>query len=581
MIDREEIKRRLPIRQEFERRGVEFRQSGSSLVAKCPFHEDGNPSLSLNEKDGVFFCHACQAKGSVIDAWALFQGCSATDALEQIQKHLGGVREVQEKPIHKAKEAPPTPPNGKKIVATYDYTDEEGKLLFQVVRFDPKDFRQRHPDGDGWKWGLNGTRRVIYKLPEVIASESVFFTEGEKDANTLMELGAVATTVPMGAGKWDDSYNAAFKGKKVYIFPDNDEPGQQHANLVCQKLDAHAYGVYILKVPKPHKDVTDWRNSLPSLNQFAKEVAELMRKAKAVAGADTLPIYSMVEMEQRYIEELNRPSRYTLNLGILAPSLGRAIRPIIAGEFVTVLADTGVGKTFILQNIAKNCPEIPVLMFEMELPETLMFERFASMGSGAHPESVESAYRQGKVIAWRNGIRLENVYVCPKSNLTVEDIHKYIVQSELKMGKMPGLVMIDYIGLIRGKGGSRYERLSTIAEDLKTLAKETGTIVLTSSQVSRKDSDSPDINLHDAKDSGSIENSSGLILGAWRDVEDAQRIWIKILKNTKGRPGLKVPCRFNPENLQIHEETDYTPPECATVPTNSAKRSGNSFHRRK
>jgi DNA primase len=353
-MERDEIKRRLPIRAEFERRGVEFKQSGSTLVAKCPFHEDGNPSLSLNEKDGVFFCHACQAKGSVIDAWALFQGVSAMDALKQIEAHLGGVTDRQERPVQKPKENPPTPPSGKKIVKEYNYTDEEGELLFQVVRFEPKDFRQRHRDGDGWKWGLNGTRRVLYNLPQVLASDSVFFTEGEKDADTLTELGTVATTVPMGAGKWDDSYSEAFKGKKVYLFPDNDGPGQEHAKLVCQKLDAYAYGVYILKVPKPHKDVTDWKNSLPSAQQFAKEVAELMRKAKAVAGADTLPIYSMEEMEARYIEELNRPSRYTLNLGILAPSLGKAIRPVIAGEFVTILADTGVGKTFILQKLPRD-----------------------------------------------------------------------------------------------------------------------------------------------------------------------------------------------------------------------------------
>ena len=35
------------------------------------------------------------------------------------------------------------------IVATYDYRDEAGKLLFQVIRLQPKSFRQRHPDGKG------------------------------------------------------------------------------------------------------------------------------------------------------------------------------------------------------------------------------------------------------------------------------------------------------------------------------------------------------------------------------------------------------------------------------------------------
>jgi len=59
------------------------------------------------------------------------------------------------------------------IVATYDYRDEAGKLLFQVCRFDPKDFRQRRPDPsalDGWTWKTTGVRRVLYRLPELLAA---------------------------------------------------------------------------------------------------------------------------------------------------------------------------------------------------------------------------------------------------------------------------------------------------------------------------------------------------------------------------------------------------------------------------
>ena len=39
------------------------------------------------------------------------------------------------------------------IEATYDYRDEAGRLTYQVVRYPPKDFRQRRPDGSGgWVW---------------------------------------------------------------------------------------------------------------------------------------------------------------------------------------------------------------------------------------------------------------------------------------------------------------------------------------------------------------------------------------------------------------------------------------------
>lgn len=529
-------------------------------MACCPFHDDSNPSLAVDEDQQIFVCYGCHAKGSVIDAWALFEGVTVKEAFTQIEAHLGvkkgpapATRPVQEKP---EKATHPSPE--KKLVKTYDYRDEDGEVLFQVCRFEPKDFRQRHREGNEWKWGLNGTRRVLYNLPDILSAETaIYFCEGEKDADLLHGMGLCATTTPMGAGKWDDSYTAAFKAKTVVILPDNDPAGEKHCKLLTEKLGPVARAVYIVNVPSPHKDVSDWRKDFSSDAEFGMRLLEFARAAKVVAGADTLPIYDMEEMESRYKEEINRPSRVSLSMGILAPTLGKAIRPLIAGEFATILADTGVGKTFILQNIALNYSETPILMFEMELPETLMFERFASMSSGANPNAVEDAYRQKMQIGWRRGIKLKNVFVCPKANLTCEEIKRLIVQSEMKIGKKPGVVMIDYIGLIRGPGSSRYERMSTIAEDLKTIAKETGTVILTTSQISRKEGDSPEIFLHDAKDSGSIENSSGLMLGAWRDPEDKERLWIKILKNTKGAPGLKVPCRFNPNNLQIHEEYGY------------------------
>ena len=56
------------------------------------------------------------------------------------------------------------------IVATYSYHDENGALLFQTVRYEPKDFRQRRPDPakpGQWLWNLHNVRRVLYRLPEV------------------------------------------------------------------------------------------------------------------------------------------------------------------------------------------------------------------------------------------------------------------------------------------------------------------------------------------------------------------------------------------------------------------------------
>jgi hypothetical protein len=90
-------------------------------------------------------------------------------------------------------------------VAWYDYKDAGGTLLFQVVRFDPKDFRQRRPSGSGgWIWNLKGVDRVLYRLPELLKAPPttpVYVCEGEKDVDTLRAHMLVATCNPGGAAK--------------------------------------------------------------------------------------------------------------------------------------------------------------------------------------------------------------------------------------------------------------------------------------------------------------------------------------------------------------------------------------------
>src|SRR5262249_52981856 len=133
----------------------------------------------------------------------------------------------------------------------YDYRDEPNQVLFQSVRLrltnphecpeaKPKDFKQRRPkDGGGWIYDLKGVRRVLHRLPELIAAPpdaTVFIVEGEKDADRLSKLGLIVTTNPMGAGKWRKDFNGSLHGRKVVILPDNDKPGREHAQDVAKQL---------------------------------------------------------------------------------------------------------------------------------------------------------------------------------------------------------------------------------------------------------------------------------------------------------------------------------------------------------
>lgn len=160
--------------------------------------------------------------------------------------------------------------------ATYRYTDERGELLFVVARFEPKDFRQAHvEENGGWQWNLNGTRRVLYRLPRVrealAAGRDVWIVEGEKDVHAIEDAGGVATCNPMGAGKWTDELAEQLQGaRRVHIVVDRDRddkrgadgltPGERHALAIAESLPRVA-GVASSDVellwPRAGKDAAD------------------------------------------------------------------------------------------------------------------------------------------------------------------------------------------------------------------------------------------------------------------------------------------------------------------------------------
>jgi len=115
------------------------------------------------------------------------------------------------------------------IVATYPYGDENDKVIYEAVRYDPKDFSQRVPLGNGlYLYKLDGVRRVPYRLTDLLkrkARETVFVVEGEKDADALHALGFCATTSAQGAGwEWTPEFVEYFHGsKRVAVIPDCDE----------------------------------------------------------------------------------------------------------------------------------------------------------------------------------------------------------------------------------------------------------------------------------------------------------------------------------------------------------------------
>ena len=189
------------------------RKTGANKwMARCPAHEDQHASLSVGTTDDRILIndHA---------------GCTSEQIVARLHLTLADLF-FERRNGHRA--------NDPTIVQTYDYHDERGQVLFQVVRYEPKTFKQRRSDGaGGWIWSLGGVRRMVYRLPELAEAECAWHVEGEKDADALVALGLRATTTPGGADGWRDDFADQIKAagiSEMMLLPDNDPAGDGYVD---------------------------------------------------------------------------------------------------------------------------------------------------------------------------------------------------------------------------------------------------------------------------------------------------------------------------------------------------------------
>jgi len=232
-----------------------------------------NGSLAIDIENGTWFDHEAGAGGGVLDFIKREKGLDAGAAIEWIRRELG-----VEVDADRRSRGDPRRSNGhaepkesltaaKRIAATYDYVDERGEVLFQVVRFEPKEFRQRRPEPGrlgAWTWSVKGVRQVPYRLPELeqalATDRAIFIVEGEKDADNLAGWGVAATCNAQGAGRWHRELGAHFRGADVVLVPDNDDAGRAHMEAVGRALARLAARIRLLVLPDlpPKGDVSDF-----------------------------------------------------------------------------------------------------------------------------------------------------------------------------------------------------------------------------------------------------------------------------------------------------------------------------------
>lgn len=344
------------------------------VLGLCPYHDDTNPSMAVNIEKGLFYCHACKEKGDLFKLYQKVRNVDSGTALKEMGLMAGIVTDNSQH----------------KIDCIYPYTDETGKLLYEVIRYIPKTFKQRRPDGNGgYIWNMKDVVLVPYNLPKIIDANTVCICEGEKDCDTLMRLGLVATTNPGGAGKWPETFSIYFVGKDVVIICDNDQAGRNHGYDVAAKLYGHAKSIKIIKflpgVPEKG-DVSDWlkiegnsKDSLLCLVEKAPTWSPGENGKSSETGNAQAPIdpknfdifpaikfplnvlpSRLVGLVQRFAESLqvDETAIATIMLNAVSGAIGNSIRVApkksyrIAPFLWTILVQpSGYGKSHVISNL--------------------------------------------------------------------------------------------------------------------------------------------------------------------------------------------------------------------------------------
>lgn len=267
-------------------------------------------------------------------------------SIQQIETATGPgyVHKVNDSIVRVKSAEPRTPTPKAAPLAVYDYCDENGTLLFQVLRYPGKEFRQRRPNGKGgWINNLEGVVRPFppYRLKDILEAdpaELVVYVEGEKDAdNANNQLGVIATTNPGGAGKLNVDLTP-LKGRRVVVIADKDEPGRRHAKLVAEALIGIAASVKGIELPGENvKDLSGWLEE-----SDWQEPAELRQW-----------LFALVDEAE---ERVNGGKKITRSSGLevipfsaIAPEILQWLWPerIPLGKIVLIIGDPGLGKSTI------------------------------------------------------------------------------------------------------------------------------------------------------------------------------------------------------------------------------------------
>ena len=308
------------------------------------------------------------------------------------------------------------------------------------------------------------------------------------------------------------------------------------------------------------------------LERLEAESSRVFRDNLKKITVDRKEILNLKDASNIYEDYVHKVTKCKVKTGF--DKIDDRIRGMMPGETMCVLGKTSVGKSAFLHNIGLNYgkqSKEPVLFFSMEMPTTAVFERTMQIETGYSGYNIENLTRENDIECKAKAnlmfSELPNFYLITKNGLNLSQVREFILFGEKNIyHKQTGLVLVDYLGLVKGEGKDLYEQTSRVARGMKDLAKEINVPIIFLSQVTKQFTEFDELQINSARDSGSVDEASDFVLALWKEKdkrpEDEQKdipLMLAILKNRKGGVG-KSKIVMDKRSLKIVERdsNDFT-----------------------
>lgn len=270
---------------------ITLTKQGQEHIGLCPFHSDTLPSFKVNDKKGVYTCFACGAKGDAINF--LMRTPASVPGLGMTFQEAANYMRFGTKVATQASTFTPKPqapkadgeaewvaqfapegmvpgrfghPQYGEPSHTWAWTNEEGRPVAWTARYN---FINKHGQADktvlGRSWAVNTKTgegkwkflampkpRLIFNLHKAKDYDWALIVEGEKTRDHAEKLfpQLFVTTWPVGSKSTAYVDWSPLHGKKVLIWPDNDDTGIKAALAIAEALKPHCPQIFIIRNPK-------------------------------------------------------------------------------------------------------------------------------------------------------------------------------------------------------------------------------------------------------------------------------------------------------------------------------------------